>query len=119
MMHHSYGVSKLLLMWMVRDLAQRYPLSDQSNVLITCLTPGLCQSELVRDEESWIVGVLRRFIIGIVARSTEVGSRTLVYGVKPDIGEECHGAFLMDCKVCKEYVPYGTYHSWDWNQKTN
>lgn len=91
---------------MVRDLAQRYPLSDQSNVLVTCLTSGLCLSDLVRDEESWIVGVLRRFVIGLVARSTEVGSRTLVYGVKPELGDKCYGAFLMDCKVCGEYVCY-------------
>ena len=91
-------------MWMVHDLAQRYPLSDQSNVVITCLTPGLCQSDLVRDEESWIAGVIRRFIIGIVARSTEVGSRNLVYAVKPELGDEFHGAFIMDSKVCGEYV---------------
>jgi hypothetical protein len=105
-------------MWVVRDLAQRYPLSDQSNVLITCLTPGLCQSDLVRDDESWIAGVIRRFIIGIVARSTEVGSRTLVFGVKPELGEECHGAFLMDCKVCREYVYYEDDQDHDWS-KTN
>ncbi|KAF1923397.1 retinol dehydrogenase 12 [Didymella exigua CBS 183.55] len=101
-MSSRYGVSKLLLMWAVRDMAQRYPFSDQSDVLITCLTPGLCQSSIVRDEESWIVSILRRFAIGIIARSTEVGSRTLVHGVKPELGDECHGAFLMDCKVCKD-----------------
>lgn len=99
---YSYGVSKLLLMWAVRDMAQRYPFSDQSKVVIACLTPGLCKSNIVRDNESWIVGVLRRFMIGIVARSTEVGSRNLVDGVKPELGEECHGAFLMDCHICKE-----------------
>ncbi|KAH6639123.1 hypothetical protein C7974DRAFT_431780 [Boeremia exigua] len=101
-MSNRYGVSKLLLMWAVRDMAQRHPFSNQSNVLITCLTPGLCQSNIVRDDESWIAGVLRRFIIGLVARSTEVGSRSLVFGIKPDLGAECHGAFLMDCKVCKD-----------------
>ncbi|CAE7205737.1 hypothetical protein CFE70_008716 [Pyrenophora teres f. teres 0-1] len=101
-MSNRYGVSKLLLMWAVRDMAQRYPFSEQSNVVIACLTPGLCKSNIVQDDESWIVGVLRRFMIGIVARSAEVGSRNLIDGVKPELGEECHGAFLMDCHVCKD-----------------
>jgi len=38
-------------------------------------------------------------MIAIIARTTEAGSRTLVHAVKPDTGENTHGAFLMDCKV--------------------
>ncbi|KAL1613675.1 putative secondary metabolism biosynthetic enzyme [Diplodia seriata] len=102
-MGDRYGVSKLLLLWAVRDMAQRFPFSSgQSDVVIACLTPGLCKSNLVRDDESWIAGVIRRMLIGIVARSTEVGSRCLVNAVKPELGEECHGAFLMDCKPCAD-----------------
>ncbi|KAB2573367.1 Short chain dehydrogenase sol3 [Lasiodiplodia theobromae] len=101
-MADRYAVSKLLLMWAVRDMAQRFPFSAESNVVITCLTPGLCKSNLVRDDESWIAGVIRRIMIGIFARSTEVGSRCLVSAVRPELGEECHGAFLMDCKPCKD-----------------
>lgn len=37
--------------------------------------------------------------IAIVARTTEVGSRTLVDAVKPEIEANTHGAFLMDCKI--------------------
>ena len=33
------------------------------------------------------------------ARSTEVGGRTLVHAVSPDLEAEAHGKFLMDCKI--------------------
>jgi len=38
-------------------------------------------------------------MVSIIARTTEVGSRTLVHAAKPDIEANAHGAFLMDCKV--------------------
>jgi retinol dehydrogenase-12 len=37
----------------------------------------------------------------IIARTTEVGSRTLVAGVAG--GEESHGAYMADCQIA-EYV---------------
>ena len=37
--------------------------------------------------------------VAMIARTTEVGSRTILHAAAPDVGEETHGAFLMDCKV--------------------
>jgi hypothetical protein len=36
-------------------------------------------------------------IIKLLARKTEVGSRTLVYGAS--VGEESHGQYVPDCKI--------------------
>ncbi|XP_014551792.1 hypothetical protein COCVIDRAFT_41940 [Bipolaris victoriae FI3] len=80
------------------DLQFLAPLKEKSRP--RSLLTALNSEEHVDMSNRWIACVIRRFIIGIVARSTEVGSRTLVFGVKPELGEECHGAFLMDCKVC-------------------
>ena len=94
-----YKVSKLLLLYAVRNIAAKSPVSPKSNVVIDCVTPGACRSELFRDYASWIEQVIKSIAIALIARTTEVGSRTLVHAVKPDIGEESHGTFLSDCKV--------------------
>ncbi|KAK4992042.1 hypothetical protein LTR50_001438 [Elasticomyces elasticus] len=103
-MGDRYKVSKLLLLYAVRELAARNPLSSSSNAIIDYLTPGACKSDIFRDDLSYV----QRLGIGIgtalMARTTEVGSRTLVHGVSSDVSEEAHGAFLMDCRV----FPNGT-----------
>lgn len=92
-------MSKLLLLYGVRALAQLSPLSPQSNVIIDYLTPGACKTDIFRDDVGWFQRAMMKLAISLIARSTEVGSRTLVHAVVPDIGPEAHGAFLMDCKV--------------------
>lgn len=94
-----YRVSKLLLLYAVRSIAAQHPLSPKSNVIINYLTPGACSSDIFRDDIGWIQKVLISAMVAIIARTTEAGSRTLVHAVKPDIGEDTHGAFLMDCKI--------------------
>lgn len=96
-----YKVSKLLLLYVIRELAAKNPLSDKSNVIITCLTPGACRSDIFRDEAPWLQSVIMSVALNIFARTTEVGARTLVHGVSPDLGPEAHGAFIMDCKVAE------------------
>ncbi|ORY09689.1 hypothetical protein BCR34DRAFT_486925 [Clohesyomyces aquaticus] len=98
-MGDRYSVSKLLLIYTVRELAARSPIDADSNVVIDCLTPGACKSDIFRDEQGWFAAVIQSVMISLVARTTEVGSRALVHGVKPDIEDGAHGAFLMDCKI--------------------
>lgn len=46
----------------------------------------------------------KAFIAGIqaiFARSTEIGGRTLVHAVEPNLNVEAHGKFLMDCKIAE------------------
>jgi len=98
-MDDRYKVSKLLLLYAVRSIAAKSAVSAKSNVVINYLTPGACQSDLFRDDVSWIQKFVMGIMVKIIARTSEAGSRTIVDAAKPEIGDETHGAFLMDCKV--------------------
>lgn len=97
--HNRYKVSKLLLHFATQELATRMPLSSESNVIITDATPGACESDLFRDDMSWLRGLFQSIALRVFARKTEVGSRTLVHSVNPALEPEAHGRFLMNCKV--------------------
>ncbi|KAH0349295.1 retinol dehydrogenase 12, partial [Aureobasidium melanogenum] len=98
-MDDRYKVSKLLLLYTVREMAARSPMGQDSNVIIDYVTPGACKSDLFRDDASWIQKLIMNIMIFIIARTTEQGSRTLVHAASPDISTNAHGAFLMDCQV--------------------
>ena len=63
-------------------------------VIMNMLNPGLCWSELARDAPA-----MKRFQIillrSLLARNTEVGSRTLVFATTG--GPESHGHYSTDC----------------------
>lgn len=88
-MQARYSTSKLLEVLIVRELAPR--LAD-SGVILNMLTPGLCKSRLSR-EAGWMLHIM----IFLFARSTEVGSRTLVAAA--GTGPESHGAYMIDGKT--------------------
>jgi NAD(P)-dependent dehydrogenase (short-subunit alcohol dehydrogenase family) len=92
-MGDRYNVSKLLEVFIIREIvATKAPTGYP--VIINFLHPGLCVSQLLREKPSLLVFTIR-FILS--ARTTEVGSRTLVHAASA--GEETHGQFLMDCKI--------------------
>lgn len=91
-MADRYYVSKLLEIFGVREIASltgsSYP------VTINCLNPGFCHSELAR-EAGWNL-----YIMGLLlARSTEVGSRTIVAAA--EAGPESHGKYLSESLVAE------------------
>lgn len=72
----------------MRELAKHV-----DNPIITLINPGLCWSEFGRN----IKGIQARFFQiakTLLARTTEVGSRTLVAGCYP--GHQSHGEFMSD-----------------------
>ena len=76
----------------VRELAKRTNQGDHLDVVINCVNPGLCQSELARE------GGLGLHLIKLVfARTTEVGSRTLVTAAQGD--RNTHGEYMSNCRV--------------------
>jgi len=85
-MGERYPLSKLLEVLVVQELAGRV---RGSEVIINMVNPGLCHSQLGR-EAGWGLWLLKQ----VLARSTEVGSRTLVTGILS--GLESHGAYLSD-----------------------
>ncbi|KAI0154627.1 putative short-chain dehydrogenase [Xylariaceae sp. FL1272] len=92
----QYPVSKLLPLLALRHLAVLHPADSKDfPVTVNNPSPGLCISELARDANSFLFWLFRM----IFARSTEVGSRTVVHG--GSAGKETHGLYLEDCKVGK------------------
>lgn len=91
-----YNVSKLLEVLTVRHIARHHPVSDL-HVTLNTLTPGLCDSELLRDA-NFFMTAFGWMLKKLIARTTEVGSRTLVHG-GVTAGQETHGKFMQTCKV--------------------
>lgn len=87
-----YPVSKLLEVLAVRQLAPRL---EGSGVVLNMLNPGLCHSELARDS-----GLSLHVMKFFLARSTEVGSRTLVAAAMA--GKASHGKYMSDGVVREE-----------------
>ncbi|KIW67798.1 hypothetical protein PV04_07025 [Phialophora macrospora] len=89
-MGERYPTSKLLEVLVVRQLA---PKLAGSGVALNMLNPGLCQSELSRESDSIVFDILKFFL----ARSTELGSRTLVAAAAA--GPDSHGKYMTNGKV--------------------
>ncbi|MCJ1371483.1 hypothetical protein MMC20_002700 [Loxospora ochrophaea] len=88
-MGERYPTSKLLEILVVRQIA---PKLQASGVILNMLNPGLCHSELARD-----FGLKMVLLKLLLARSTEVGSRTLVAAAMA--GTESHGKYMNDGHV--------------------
>ena len=89
-MKSRYPVSKLLEMLYGRELAVQMTKSDRPSVILNLVDPGLCHSEITREEGwGWY------FFKLLVARSTEAGSRTLVTG--GTAGTDSHGQYMESC----------------------
>jgi retinol dehydrogenase-12 len=93
-MMERYGVSKLFQILVVRHLT-RTIMEDRTKfpVIINCVTPGLCRTELVKD--MGMIAVVLKLLLG---RTVEVGSRTYVNAVGP-VGEDSMGEYVLDDHV--------------------
>ncbi|KAH7202408.1 hypothetical protein DER44DRAFT_871368 [Fusarium oxysporum] len=87
-----YPITKLLEVFIVREMAARRPV-ELCPVTINTTNPGLCSSGLGGGEE----GLLFKVGSFLFARSAEVGSRNLVYSASA--GAETHGQYLDRCKI--------------------
>jgi NAD(P)-dependent dehydrogenase (short-subunit alcohol dehydrogenase family) len=87
-MASRYPLSKLLIIYAVRELADRF-----DYVAINTPNPSFCKSGLVGEDP----GFAARMGEKVVARSTEMGSRASVNGVLS--GKESHGKYMTNCHV--------------------
>lgn len=94
-----YAYSKWLVYQSSLRIAQSHPLSKDSNVIINVQTPGACKSDLFREEGTMLSKAVSWMMFAVFARTTEMGARTLVHAVSPELEEEAHGEFLMDARV--------------------
>ncbi|KNG52499.1 nad(P)-binding protein [Stemphylium lycopersici] len=91
-MADRYNVSKLLEILALRYMT-RVLMKDRSKypVVINCVTPGLCKSDLVKD-----MGMAPVVFKKLLGRTVEVGSRTLVNAASlPNSA----GEYIIDDKV--------------------
>ncbi|MCJ1438202.1 hypothetical protein MMC27_007589 [Xylographa pallens] len=93
-----YNVSKLLEVFYCRALAARMTQSEKPTVTLNFVNPGLCHSELAKDPPL-ILTILK----ALLARTTEVGSRTLVASAAA--GHETHGQYMGDSRI-KSPAPF-------------
>ncbi|KAJ6124588.1 secondary metabolism biosynthetic enzyme [Penicillium samsonianum] len=90
-MVNRYASSKLMEIMILREIVDRASDAEQ-HVVVNMVNPGLCHSKLAR-ETGWGFWLFKQ----LVARSTEVGSRTLLAGASA--GAESHGKYMTDGKV--------------------
>ena len=99
-MSPRYGQTKLLDILLVRHLAavlaQTSP-SSSSPIIVNTLSPGLCNTDTMKDEISPIVRFVAQPFMKILARTPEIGARTLV--IAASSGEETMGEYMDDGKV--------------------
>lgn len=91
-MENRYATSKLMEILLLREMAGRM---SGSGVIINMVNPGLCHSKLAR-EIGWGFWMFKQ----LVARSTEVGSRTLVAWASA--GRNSHGMYMTDGRIANE-----------------
>lgn len=87
----------------MRELASQLsnePTSITPAVVINCMTPGACKSDFDR-ESTGVARLMGSVVFAGLARTTEVGSRTLVAALAA--GKESHGLYMADCHIA-EYV---------------
>jgi NAD(P)-dependent dehydrogenase (short-subunit alcohol dehydrogenase family) len=85
-MAERYATSKLLEILVVREIS---PSLESTGVIVNLVNPGLCHSALARDY-GWKFWLFKL----VLARSTEVGSRTLLAGASADASS--HGMYISD-----------------------
>ncbi len=95
---HRYGVTKLLEVFFVRELAKKIDESRKPKVIVNCMTPGACNSDFDR-ESTGLKRLLMKVAAFLIARTTEAGSRTEVAGITA--GEESHGQYMENCVVAR------------------
>ncbi|KAI4740683.1 NAD(P)-binding protein [Aureobasidium sp. EXF-12298] len=86
-----YPVSKLMDVFATRALVERT--SSSYPVTINTMNPGFCYSELSREHS----GIAFQLMFKLLARTTEVGSRTLVAAALAS--HETHGQYMSNCLV--------------------
>jgi retinol dehydrogenase-12 len=97
-MEDRYQTSKLLEVFTIRSLAEQMGSGPHANepVILNTVNPGLCHSSLARELKG-IQGLIFNTMKFLLARTTEVGSRTLVTAA--GAGTESQGQYMSNCYV--------------------
>lgn len=84
-------------MYAVQEIAERMTVSSApGKVIVNHVNPGWVVTEVMREWGGLKLIIFKMFR-ALFARSTEVGSRTLVNAAEG--GEETHGQYMDDCGI--------------------
>ncbi|KAL4941690.1 hypothetical protein BDV06DRAFT_193998 [Aspergillus oleicola] len=85
-----YAISKLFDIFITMELARLVPRDEKGDpmVLVNCLTPGFCKSELLTREKA---PLMLRIVQALTARTVEEGSKTFLHAATQGI--EGHGCW--------------------------
>ncbi|KAJ6560448.1 hypothetical protein B0H19DRAFT_1147747 [Mycena capillaripes] len=101
-MEQRYFVSKLFVLFFVRELAHRVS-SAGLTIQVVSVTPGLCSSDLdIESTTSPLMRHIKRASMSFIARTPEMGSRTIIHAAVGIKGEYPHGQYLANCQVERE-----------------
>ncbi|KZT41230.1 NAD(P)-binding protein [Sistotremastrum suecicum HHB10207 ss-3] len=100
-MTSRYNLTKLFNIFFVRELAAR--LRPNSPLIVNTLDPGTCQTELLKpiEDTSLVARTLFWIFKTLMARSAEMGSRTIVYAALEGDRDSVHGQYMTSCRVDK------------------
>ncbi|KAL6914642.1 hypothetical protein FSST1_012402 [Fusarium sambucinum] len=89
-MASRYYVSKLMVLYLTREVAASLGTSKKSGVIINTPNPSYCKSGLLREMEEATPP-------DFLARTPEMGSRALIAGVLA--GSESNGQYMTNCQI--------------------
>lgn len=120
--NHSYQVSKLLQLLVVREMAKK-TVNGKPFVIVNTLDTGLCYTDLTRSATG-STKIAIKVMRTALAWTAEEGGRTLVLATTA--GPESHGAYMSGGKIkksvsasrrlhdneCTDFCVVRTYLSW-------
>ncbi|KAG6826512.1 hypothetical protein H0H92_015524 [Tricholoma furcatifolium] len=116
--NRRYNDSKLLEIFFYRALNER--LGPRSPVIVNGVNPGYCISEIRRNLSPSLALVLR-LVDKLIARTTEEGSRQLVYAAVACMGSEdedrLRGAYISSSQVAEARDLVVGVEGWDIQDK--
>lgn len=94
MSEDRYNTSKLLPIWVIRELGARMAPNDP--IIVNCINPGFCRTNLFRHA-AFPLNYIVKVTLRLLGRTSEMGSRTLMAGAAA--GRESHGKYMDSCEV--------------------
>ncbi|UPK94516.1 hypothetical protein LCI18_005451 [Fusarium solani-melongenae] len=91
-----YNVSKMMQVMITAKLAEAVDASGKGHIIVNCLHPGFCVTQLFR-RFPFPFNLIFNLFIALFARTAEMGSRTLL--VAAFAGDDTHGRFMFDAKL--------------------
>ncbi|KAK8039687.1 short-chain dehydrogenase [Apiospora rasikravindrae] len=93
-MSGRYPLSKLLVLFAVREFAKRSSATGKGDSIVNTPNPSFCKSNLAQESaDSRAFKMFEK----VMARSTNEGSRVLVHGLLA--GSETNGQYMSNCQV--------------------